>query len=230
LGYESYLDTALLFSIEGFYKKYSNYPVSINDNVSLANKGGDFEILGDEAVDYIGRGISYGMELMLQQKFIDRGYGILSYTYFHSLFDNGTNEFLPSAWDSRHLVSFTGGYALKKNWNLSMRYRFAGKTPFAVIDTEKTLENYPIISYDYQSLKTSRLKNFSQMDIRIDKKWNNKRNTIDFYMELQNALKSEIPQAPQYALISDDNQNPVLVNASSDSKKIIPTIGFVIDF
>lgn len=230
LGYESFIDTALIFSLEGFYKHYNNYPVSVNDNVSLANKGGDFEILGNEAVTYNGKGKSYGVELMLQQKFIDNGFGILSYTYFHSLFDNGSSVYLPSAWDSRHLVSFTGGYGFKKNWNLSMRYRYAGKTPFAQVDFPRTIESYPIIQYDYQSLANNRLNSFSQMDIRIDKKWNHKRNTVDFYIEFQNALKNEIPQAPQYALIFDDNQNPQLINAQSQSNQLVPTIGFVIDF
>ena len=36
------------FTIELFDKRYSNYPVSSTDMVSLANKGGDFEVLGNE--------------------------------------------------------------------------------------------------------------------------------------------------------------------------------------
>ena len=36
------------FTVELFDKRYSNYPVSLTDMVSLANKGGDFEVLGNE--------------------------------------------------------------------------------------------------------------------------------------------------------------------------------------
>ena len=33
---------ATRFTLEGFYKKYANYPVSVRDGISLANLGGDF--------------------------------------------------------------------------------------------------------------------------------------------------------------------------------------------
>ena len=35
--------------------------------VSLANKGGDFEVLGNENVSTSGRGKSYGIEFLYQQ-------------------------------------------------------------------------------------------------------------------------------------------------------------------
>ena len=44
------------FTIEGFYKKYSNYPVSILDGISLANKGTDFGAVGNEPVQQNGKG------------------------------------------------------------------------------------------------------------------------------------------------------------------------------
>src|SRR5690606_24574112 len=33
------------FTLEGFYKQYNNYPVSLIDSISLANKGGNFSVL-----------------------------------------------------------------------------------------------------------------------------------------------------------------------------------------
>ena len=38
------------------------------DGVALANKGGGFEVLGNEAITDDGEGRSYGMELLYQQK------------------------------------------------------------------------------------------------------------------------------------------------------------------
>jgi len=35
-------------SVEGFYKKYDNYPFLTNDSISLANLGGDFGVIGNE--------------------------------------------------------------------------------------------------------------------------------------------------------------------------------------
>jgi len=44
-GSESHLNESARITVEGFYKKYADYPVSILDNVSLANKSGGFEVL-----------------------------------------------------------------------------------------------------------------------------------------------------------------------------------------
>ena len=44
-GIEYNLTPVSRITIEGFYKKYSQYPVSTIDGVSLANKGGGFEVL-----------------------------------------------------------------------------------------------------------------------------------------------------------------------------------------
>ena len=49
-GFEYALGNASRISIEGFIKKYGNLHVSIVDGVSLANKGADFEVLGNENI------------------------------------------------------------------------------------------------------------------------------------------------------------------------------------
>lgn len=234
LGMEHYFSPSFLFSLEGFYKKYHHYPVSENDRVSLANKGADFEILGNEPVDFTGSGKAYGIELLLQQKFNGKGYGIFSYTYFHSLFDIGDGNYLPSSWDSRNLISLTSGYKLSNNKEISLRLRHAGKTPYPSIDQEKSLFSYPVLTYDYNTLEQNRLGSFTQLDIRFDKKWNRSNYTFNFYFEIQNALKSSIPQLPQYGLNRDDMGqliNPIsIVRADSETNKMIPTLGIVIDF
>ena len=48
IGLEFINSESSRFTVELFDKRYSNYPVSSTDMVSLANKGGDFEVLGNE--------------------------------------------------------------------------------------------------------------------------------------------------------------------------------------
>ncbi|MBT8307969.1 MAG: TonB-dependent receptor, partial [Maribacter sp.] len=122
LGLQHYFTPSSTISFEGFYKRYEDYPVSVRDQVSLANKGGGFEVLGSEPIETVGKGRSYGAELQFQQKLSHNFYGIFSYTWFYSEFTGfDTNTYLPSVWDSRHLISFVGGYKLKRNWELSSR-------------------------------------------------------------------------------------------------------------
>jgi outer membrane receptor for ferrienterochelin and colicin len=223
------------FTLEAFNKNYSQYPVSILDGVSLANKGGGFEVLGNEPVSDLGSGKSSGFELLFQQKLSKNFYGILAYTYFKSEFSGTQNIKLPSVWDSRNLISFTGGYKLRKNWEVSVRYRYAGKTPYVPVDTEESLAAYPRIILDYNRLGEEKLTAFSQGDIRIDKKWNFKKLSFNFYLEIQNFLAQENPRPDEYGLARNDDGSLItpetLVKIDTDqSNTPFPSFGFVFDF
>lgn len=226
---------ASIVSLEAFYKRYEDYPVSVLDQVSLANKGADFEVLGNEDVESVGKGRSYGLEFQYQQKLTNNFYSIFSYTYFFSEFTGfDTSQYLPSVWDSRHLVSFVGGYKLKKNWEISSRYRFAGQTPFVPVNEAQTLITYPEIILDYSRLGEQKLETFSQLDIRVDKKWNFERWVFNLFFEVQNILAQEIPTPPEYGLSRDTSGNLLnprsLTQIESDTNTPIPTIGIVVDF
>lgn len=235
LGIERILGPASNITLEAFYKDYSDYPVSVADSVSLANKGAGFEVLGNEAVATVGEGRSYGLELLFQQKLTNNFYGIFSYTYFYSEFTGfDTDNFLPSVWDSRHLISFTGGYKLKRAWELSARWRFAGRTPFVPTNEAATIIAYPEIIPDFNKLGDEKLGVFSQVDIRIDKKWNLKKLSFNLFFEIQNALAQEAPQPSSFALGRNMDGTPTnprtLHQLPTEDGTIIPSIGIVLDF
>ena len=235
IGLQHYLNPAASISLEGFYKKYSNYPVSVLDQISLANKGADFEVLGNEDVETLGNGRSYGLEFQYQQKLLNNFYSIFSYTYFFSEFTGfETDIYTPSVWDSRHLISFVGGYKLKKNWEISSRYRFAGQTTYVPTNLDATLASYPEIILDYTRLGEEKLATFSQLDIRVDKKWNYNKYSLNIFFEVQNVLGQSIPRPNEYGLSRDMNgnlNNPLsLSQINQDTSTSIPSIGIVVDF
>ena len=223
------------FTFETFYKKYNNYPISLVDGVSIANKGAGFEVLGNEKILTEGKGKSYGLEFLYQQKLKNNFYGILSYTFFYSKFSGFDNIYLPSVWDNRHLFSFTGGYKLKKNWEVSSKIRFTGKTPYAPINLSLSNQSYPEIILDYSELGNYFLDQFTKLDLRIDKRWNFKSTSMNFYIDIENLLMSQIPVPPDYGLQRDENQNIInpknLIKILSENQSsLIPSIGFVFDF
>ncbi|PWJ44337.1 TonB-dependent receptor [Sediminitomix flava] len=235
LGLEYVLGPSSNITLEGFYKAYDDYPISVDDSVSLANKGAGFEVLGNEKIETSGKGRAYGLELSLQQKLQRNFYGIFSYTFFFSEFTGfDRNNFLPSTWDSRHLISFTGGYKLNKNWEISARYRFAGETPFVPTDLDSTLVTYPEIILDYSRLGEVKLDVFSQLDIRIDKKWNFNKWSLNIFIEVQNILAQNIPTPPEYILATDNNGNIIepreLIEIEQENDSPVPALGIVIDF
>ena len=78
LGLEKILSPSARLSLEGFYKYYTDYPVSMADGVSMANKGAGFEVLGNEAIASVGKGKAYGLEFLWQQKLTKNFFGIFS--------------------------------------------------------------------------------------------------------------------------------------------------------
>ncbi|SEJ58026.1 TonB-dependent Receptor Plug Domain [Cyclobacterium xiamenense] len=238
VGLEYLVTPASRFSIEGFYKTYGDYPVSLTDSVSLANLGAGFEVLGNEPIASLGVGRTYGLEFLYQKKLTNRSYAILAYTLFKSeytAFD--TDSYLPSAWDSRHLLTFTGGYQLGKNWELSSRLRYLYRTPFAPVDVEATNNQgtYPILIIDYTEIGDQTLDPFTQVDLRIDKKWNFPAWTFNVFFEVQNVLSQQIPEPPIYGLDRTETGQVVTPQLVVQVKEIanstpLPAIGIVVDF
>jgi hypothetical protein len=225
-------------SVEGFLKEYANYPVSVNDSVSLANLGGDFSVLGNENIMSVGLGRTYGVEFLAQQKLSKNFYGILAVTIFQSEFTGfDPNEFRPSAWNQTLLTTFTGGYKFgaKKNWELSLRVRLAGRTPYAPVDEDATLQNYPVIIKDFDRLGDVELDRFNQTDIRLDKKWSFDKWALDIFFEVQNVFAQALPGEPSYTLAKNEDGSIIfpqqLVQLPNvDTGSILPSIGIVIDF
>ncbi len=224
------------FTLEAFLKNYSNYPVSVVDGVSLANKGGGFEVLGNEEIVSNGTGQSSGLELLFQQKLSNNFYGVFAYTYFFSEFTGLDLVSRPSVWDSRHLISFTGGYKLKRNWEVSARWRFAGKNPYVPTDLDASLEAYPEIILDYDRLGEVKLNAFNLADIRIDKKWNFKDLSFNFFFEIQNFLGQPNPAPEEYGLNRDLTGEVILprslvpVSTNEGNSTPLPSFGFVLYF
>ena len=236
IGLEYLIKSAARITLEGFYKGYNNYPVSLTNQVSLANLGTDFSVLGNEPISSVGKGRSYGMEFLYQEKLSTNYYAILAYTLYWSEFTGIDSEsFLPSAWDNRHLLTFTGGYQFGNNWELSARMRYLGSSPFAPVDQNKTLNNYPAIILDYENFGTCRLDAFNQTDIRIDKKWNYDSWTLNVFLEIQNTLGQNTPQPPTFGLNRTESGTIILPRQliqiqELDNSSILPSIGIVIDF
>jgi hypothetical protein len=159
----------------------------------------------------------------------------LSYTLFKSEFSGLDGKFKPSVWDSRHLISVTAGYKFKRNWETGIRYRFAGKTPYAPVDQAQTLSSYPEIIVDYNRLGQEKIGVFNQLDFRLDKKWNFKKYALDVFIDVQNLLNQQIPQFPSYGLDRNETTGQInlpnkLVQVPDAKSASVPSIGIILDF
>jgi len=248
-GLEFLPDSKLRFTLEGFYKLYRNYPVSILDGISIANKGTEFGAIGNEPIVQQGKGTAYGIEVFAQQKLSRRSFGILSYTWYHSKFSGLDGKLIPAAWDNRHLLSITWGYKFKRNWELGVKFRVQGSAPYSPYDMVQSQLNYLTLGtgvFDYSNTNTLSLKAFNASDIRIDKKWNFRRFTIDVFLDITNWYSATAFGVPQYtfkrnadntAFVTTDGQpikqngtNAIPLLLPNEDGSLLPTIGFIIEF
>ena len=142
-GFEYMPKEDLRFTVEGFFKRYSNYPVSVANGISLANLGGGFDILGNEAIVSNGGGETYGMEFYFQQKLVKRIFAVFSYTFVRSRFSGSNGALVASSWDNRHLVSALLGWQLKRGWEIGAKFRFAGCSLYTPLDTTDHVSDTP---------------------------------------------------------------------------------------
>lgn len=136
-GVEYRPQTGILLSAEAFYKGYGHYPFSVNDSISLANKGADFGVIGDERLTSTSEGRAYGAEF--QTRITGKGFNLnLSYTLVRSEFTDWKGAFIPSSWDSKHLLVLTSTKEMKRNWRTGIRWRYVGGLPYTPWDLEKS--------------------------------------------------------------------------------------------
>ncbi len=233
------------FTLEGFFKKYDKYPFSIKDSISLANVGSDFGIVGNEAVSSNSKGRTYGAEFLYQQKLFKGFYAILAYTFVVSEFKDKNNLYVPTAWDSKNIVSFTGGKRFKKGWEVGFRWLFSGGSPYTPYDVETSTlkQNWDINGFgilDYNALNTKRESSFHQLNVRVDKKIFLNRMNLNFYLDIQNTYGFKAKLAPILLVETDNNGTPIedpndatrykakfVENASGI---VQPTIGIIVEF
>lgn len=232
-------------TIEGFYKKYSNYPFLISKGISLANLGADFGVVGNEPVNSSSKGQTYGVEFFAQQKLRKSFFGILSYTFVVSEFSDATGELIPSAWDARHIASLSVGRKFKKDWQVGMKFRFSGGTPYTPYNTELS-SMIPVWNVtqqgilDYSKLNSLRLAANHGLDIRIDKKWYLKKTALNAYIDIQNIYNFQAEQPPYFTVVKDANGNPIVNQSmptayewkylSNAAGTVLPSVGIMFEF
>lgn len=233
-------------SLEGFYKFYRNYPFSLLDSVAIASKGSGYGAFGDEAVTSAAKGRAYGFELYYRDADLFRFNIVASYTFVRSEFTNYAGEYIPSAWDNRHLISLQVGRKFKYHWELGLKWRFVGGAPYTPYDENKSslvsawdAQGKGYLNYD--AFNTLRLRSFNQLDIRIDKGFYFKKWSLMVYLDVQNVFnfKAEQPDIlvntqPDGSVVRyiDDQgkERYVLRDISNSSGTILPAVGIMIDF
>ncbi len=238
-------------TIEGFYKRYRNYLLSAVDSISIASKGGDYGVFGNEELLSRAVGKAYGVELMFRSKDF-YGFNLVSaYTLYWSKTKSYNssitlNSWIPTSWDSRHIFTFSGTREFRHNWEVGVKWRLLGGSPYTPYDLNKSSikEAYNAVGglyLDYSRFNQNRLGSYNQLDLRVDKTYYYTKWSLNFYLDMQNVLGAKAKQQDAYVTAIGTNGKPLTDPANPSryilqkvkgggSGTIIPTIGVILDF
>lgn len=250
-GVEYNISTTSRITLEGYYKKYSNYPWLSREQISLANLGGDFGVIGNEPVFSISDGRTYGLEVLLQQRLYRGFYGIVALTFGRSEFTNMVDNYAPSSWDSRAIANITLGKKLGKNWEVGTRFRYQSGLPFTPFAANSDLVTNWNRNFggrlDFNQINTQRRGFSNGLDLRIDKKWFFTKWELNLFLDLQNVTAATVatnrlildrPLDDTGLPIGDgiivnpndpiDQQRFLVKNIPDNNGTVLPTLGIII--
>jgi hypothetical protein len=211
-------------SLEGYIKRYSDYPVSLSRSyLVMANTGAGFggseegfSSFGVEPLGSSGSGESHGVELFLQKKLSEIPYyGTVSISYNESYFTALDGIERPGSFDQRWILNFGGGYILNENWEFSAKFRFATGRPYTPFATNGTQQS--------ALYNTERVGINHSLDVRVDRRWSFSSWSLITYLDIQNIYNNKPADVPRYnARLGKVEEN--------DSIGILPSIGISAEF
>ncbi|GAB1474285.1 TonB-dependent receptor [Bacteroidota bacterium] len=231
------------FGVEFFHKLNYNGLYSVNDSIPVEGKATNYGVVGNEEISSQLESKAFGAEFSFRWFVSDKFNLISSITLFRSQFKNNDGQWNANSWDNRRLMTISGGYKLPGDVVIGAKFRYSGGSPYTPLDEVRS--SY-VAAWDasgrayrdnsqYNSLY---LKQFNQLDVRVDKEFYFKKFALKVYLDIQNALNKKYkesdvlvstgrvinPQAPY------SEQRYEMKRISIENGVLLPSIGVTVEF
>ncbi|MCX7878488.1 MAG: TonB-dependent receptor [Ignavibacteria bacterium] len=181
-GIEYFFDESTRLTVEGYYKRYRNYPVSRNrPYLILANNSG-FEnqnSFGLESLVSSGTGKAYGLEIFLQRTLSKNFYGAMSISLSDVKYKALDGVERRSDWDNRFVINLNAGYKIGSKWEFSTKFRLAGGRPYTPINPSNG-------AVDYNQYNSKNYPVYHRLDLRAERRWFFRNWVLTAYIDIQN--------------------------------------------
>jgi outer membrane receptor protein involved in Fe transport len=145
-----------------------------------------------------GRGRSYGIEA--QWKFNQTDYnGFISYTWSKSTRWSRLQPEYNFEYDQTHNFNIVVAKPFAHEWKVSSRFRYVTGNPMTPVVGSTYDADNEVYFPKRGALYSQRLKDFYQLDVRVDKKVIFDRAIWTFYLDVQNILNTKNPESIQYS-------------------------------
>ncbi|MDX2129316.1 MAG: TonB-dependent receptor [Chloroherpetonaceae bacterium] len=233
VGFEQIVGADWKFSVEGYFKNYSNYPTNTRLRfLTLANTGAGFggseegfTSFGLDRLTSEGNGRAYGFEVFAQKKLSEtRFYGIASFSVNWARFTALDGVERAGNFDQRLLFNLSGGYKIDEDWEVGTRFRFATGRPFTEVGADgDATYGFRRTNIDPMFFNAGRLPSSYALDIRVDKRWQFTDWTLITYIDIQNITNQKNADQPRW----DVRNNQILDDSPLG---LLPTIGINAEF
>ena len=189
IGAEHFLFSDLRINLEGYYKFYTGYPVSVYNPYYMFIYGlnGMYPDFLSESLSR-GRGYFTGIDFTIQKKNSGSGfYGYITYSYTKSKFYAMAGGPQPSGFDYGSQFTIIAGWKLKSLWAFSMRVKYYDGKPYTPFDSIASALLHRSV-YDMSQYQQGRMPYYLRLDARIDKEFDFNWSNLTVYFEVQNLL------------------------------------------
>ena len=189
LGIDHLLTPDTKLSLEAYQKNYDHFPLDPNQPQlfvldELFYRYGFF-FNHEQLVDQ-GKAIAKGVEIVLQKKLAKDFYGLASAAYFRARYRDIDGIWRDRVLDNRMLFSLEGGYKPDQNWEFSLRWIYAGGSPYTPFDLDASRAAHRSV-LDENKTNAERYPDYHSLNIRFDRRfyWGN--SNLIFYLSVWNA-------------------------------------------
>ncbi len=229
LGYDRSLGKDFRLKFETYYQYLFNVPVTIaKSSYSTLNFGDSYGVYLPDSLTNKGTGRNYGMELTIEKYYSSGYYFLITGSLFDSKYTASDGVERNTAFNSKFTTNVLGGYEFKIDQtgnsliNINGKCTFAGGRYFTPIDlalSEQYGQFYPDVTKSY----TQRYPDYFILDMKVGYKWNGKKVTQEWALDVQNVTN-------QKNILTED-YNPTTRSVVNDYQlSIFPMILYKIQF
>jgi hypothetical protein len=188
LGVSHLLTDNTRLTIELYDKEYRYFPMDATQPelfiVDQIVRYGLY-INGNQLSDN-GESYARGVEMMVQKKLAKDLYGMISGSYSQARYKGLDGIWRDRVYDNRFNFNIEGGYKPNNRWEFSMRWIYAGGSPYTPFDMTAS-ENIGKGIYDNSLVNDSRLDDYHSLNARFDRRFHFSGSNLIFYLSVWNA-------------------------------------------
>lgn len=187
--FERLLTESTRLTVDIYEKDYRQFPVdpaqpSLFLIDELYYRYGFFFNHGELVDD--GRARSRGIEMVVQKKLAKDFYGMIGASYSTSQYMGSNGSWIDRVYDNRFIFCIEGGYKPDDEWEFSMRWIYAGGTPYTPFDAAAS-RNLDRGVLNASRINAERYPAYHSLNVRFDKRFNFSGSDLVFYLSVWNA-------------------------------------------